>query len=136
MSCHVMSCHVVSFLVLLCHFVSSPLDSSSPGFYLNDTTCEDEATGMETGLIPDINITASSYKLDRPPWSGRLGSHESWRPQNLTKPFLQVDLGIAYYVCAVATQGHPRKKPRYVTRYAVQLSLNGTEWTEYEKVEK
>lgn len=105
------------------------------GFYINDTVCEEEAIGMETGLIPDNNITASSYRLSAPPRDGRLGSHEGWRPGNKVNSFLQIDLGAAYYVCAVATQGNPRKKPRYVKRYSVHLSLNGSAWTEYEQVE-
>ena len=104
------------------------------GFYLDDTACWEKAIGLETGVIPDKNITASSYIESSPPSAARLGSHVGWCPLTSTNAFLQVDLGVAYYVCAVATQGHSEGNFSYVTHYAIQLSLNGTHWTEYEKV--
>ncbi len=82
--------------------------------------------------MPDINISASSYIESNPPAAARLGSHMAWCPLNLTNAFLQVDLGIPYHVVAVATQGHVDGS--HVTRYAIQLSLNGTHWTEFERV--
>ena len=105
------------------------------GFYLDNTSCLEKATGLETGVIPDNNITASSYIESSPPSSARLGSHVGWCPLNSINAFLQVDLGVAYYVCAVATQGHSDGNFSYVTHYAIKLSLNGTHWTEYEQVE-
>lgn len=54
--------------------------------------------------------------------------------------FLQVDLGVIHYVCAVATQGDPdiHGSLQYVVRYSLQLSVNADDfdWTEYEQVEK
>ena len=82
--------------------------------------------------MPDINITASSNKESNPPTAARLGSHEGWCPLSLTNAFLQVDLGVPYHVLAVATQGHVDGS--HVTRYVIHLSLNGTLWTEFEKV--
>ena len=111
---------------------------SFPGFYLNDTSCGEDAIGMETGVIPNSNITASSNVKQRPPRDGRLGLYGSWRPRpnDTVNAFLQIDLGVAHYVCAVATQGNPSSKllARYVTKYGLQLSLNGINWTEYEEV--
>ena len=109
---------------------------SLPGFYLNNTSCREDAIGMETGVIPNSNITASSYIERRPPLEGRLGLYDSWRPADTVNAFLQIDLGVAHYVCAVATQGNPSSKrmARYVTKYGLQLSLNGINWTDYEQV--
>ena len=87
---------------------------------------------METGVIPDINITASSYIESNPPSAARLGSHVAWCQVNIVNTFLQVDLGVPHRVTAVATQGHP--DGGHVTRYVMQLSLNGTHWAKFERV--
>ena len=96
--------------------------------------CSDSPIGLETGTVPDRNITASSYLDSNPPSAARLGSHVGWCPLNLSKVFLQVDLGSAYYICAVATQGHFEQGFGRLARYAILLSLNGKNWTEYEQV--
>lgn len=96
--------------------------------------CSDSPIGMETGTVPDRNITASSYLDSNPPSAARLGSHVGWCPLNLSKVFLQVDLGSAYYICAVATQGHFEQGFGSLARYAILLSFNGKNWTEYEQV--
>ena len=96
--------------------------------------CLDSPIGLETGTVPDRNITASSYLDSNPPSAARLGSHVGWCPLNLSKVFLQVDLGSAYYICAVATQGHFEQGFGRLARYAILLSLNGKNWTEYEQV--
>ncbi|KAL9951704.1 hypothetical protein ACROYT_G044426 [Oculina patagonica] len=101
------------------------------GFYRIDAYCWENALGLETGFMPDINISASSYTESNPPSAARLGSHVAWCPLNLTNAFLQVDLGIPYRVIAVATQGHAHGS--HVTRFAIHLSLNGTHWTEFER---
>ena len=96
--------------------------------------CSDSPIGLETGTVPDRNITASSYLDSNPPSAARLGSHVGWCPLNLSKVFLQVDLGSAYYICAVATQGHFEQGFGGLARYTILLSLNGKNWTEYEQV--
>ena len=103
------------------------------GLYPN-IYCSDSPIGLETGTVPDRNITASSYLDSNPPLAARLGSHVGWCPLNLSKVFLQVDLGSAYYICAVATQGHFEQGFGRLARYAILLSLNGKNWTEYEQV--
>ncbi|XP_078352789.1 uncharacterized protein LOC144637600 [Oculina patagonica] len=110
---------------------SLPYICKRKGFYRNDAYCWEKALGLETGAIPDINISASSYIESNPPAAARLGSHVAWCPLNLTNAFLQVDLGIPYRVIAVATQGHADGS--HVTRFALHLSLNGTHWTEFER---
>ena len=132
-SFHLISCSIVS-----CHAMSSHLTSfhvsSFLGFYLNNTPSVEVPIGLETEVIPDISISASSHRRFTPPSAARLGSHASWCPEITANAFLQVDLGAAHFIHAVATQGH-KHKPFYVTSYGVQLSLNGTHWTEYEQVE-
>ncbi|XP_078352793.1 uncharacterized protein LOC144637605 [Oculina patagonica] len=110
---------------------SLPYICKRKGFYRNDAYCWEKALGLETGAMPDINISASSYIESNPPAAARLGSHVAWCPLNLTNAFLQVDLGIPYHVIAVATQGHVDGS--HVTRFAIHLSLNGTHWTEFER---
>ena len=131
-------------LQLNCRFVYLSVDKTNnrfvanlslfSGFYYNNT-CWGKAVGLETDIIPDNNITASSYIDSSPPSAARLGSHVGWCPGNPINAFLQVDLGSAYYICAVATQGRPEGNFDYVKHYVIQLSLNGKNWTEYEQVE-
>lgn len=95
---------------------------------------------MESGLIPDSDITASStdFRNNKHPRYARLGSGDGWRPDSAAavNSYLQIDLGRAYYVCAVATQGNSafKWKKRYVTIYRLGLSLDGISWAEYEQV--
>ena len=103
------------------------------GFYLSDSYCWKKAIGLETGEVPDINITASSYIDSNPPSAARLGLHGGWCPLNESSAFLQIDLGVPYRLSAVATQG--RSDGSFVKRYAIMLSLDGGSWTEFEKVE-
>ncbi|XP_068727262.1 uncharacterized protein [Montipora capricornis] len=105
------------------------------GFSSNSSLCGEDAIGIETEFIPDMNFTASSYHPQRPPWAARLGAYDGWRPSVIKNSFLQIDLGVAYYVCAVATQGNPviHGRLQNVIRYTLQLSMNGIEWKDYEK---
>ena len=93
---------------------------------------------MENEFIPNTKITASSHYPERAPWTSRLGAFDGWRPSVPLNSFLQVDLGVIHYVCAVATQGDPviHGSLHYVVRYSLQLSVNDIDWTEYEQVEK
>ena len=51
--------------------------------------------------------------------------------------FLQIDLGSVYFVCGVATQGHPREDD-WTKTYKIGTSLNNVNWTIYveDNVEK
>ena len=103
------------------------------GFHLSESYYQKNAIGMETGKFPDINITASSYIDSNPPSAARLGLHAAWCPENVTNAFLQIDLGVPYHLPAVATQG--RSDGSFVKSYAIMLSRDGENWTEFEKVE-
>ena len=106
---------------------------SLSGFYFSSRYCWENAIGLETGEVSDTNITASSYIVSNPPSSARLGLHVGWCPKNVINAFLQIDLGVPYRLPAVATQG--RSDGSFVKRYALTLSLDGGNWTAFEKVE-
>jgi hypothetical protein len=59
----------------------------------------------------------------------RLLGEKSWRPRDDdTNPWLQIDLGKMYYVCAVATQGDPNSDERS-KKYKIKWSLGDSTWT-------
>jgi hypothetical protein len=86
-------------------------------------------------VIPDNSLTSSSiYNNTISAGKARLLSNSSWRPRdNDTNPWLQIDLGEIYYVCAVATQGDPNSDER-TRKYKIKWSLDGVKW-EYLKTE-
>ncbi|XP_067028196.1 uncharacterized protein [Acropora muricata] len=115
--------------------LSKPYICKRKGFEFNNSLCEENAIGMENEFIPNTKITASSHYPERAPWTARLGAFDGWRPSVPLNSFLQVDLGVIHYVCAVATQGDPviHGSLHYVVRYSLQLSVNDIDWTEYEQ---
>jgi hypothetical protein len=84
-------------------------------------------------VVPDNSLTSSSiYDNTRSAAEARLLSNSSWRPRdNDTNPWLQIDLGEIYYVCAVATQGDPNSDER-TTKYKIRGSVNNSSWTSIE----
>ncbi|KAK3730564.1 hypothetical protein QZH41_000971 [Actinostola sp. cb2023] len=78
--------------------------------------------------IEDNRITASSrYNKQAIASKGRLGNGQVWCPsrQNARGSWLQVDLGLPYYVCSVTVQGNTAKRNEWVKRYTVSLSNDG-----------
>ena len=57
----------------------------------------------------------------------RLQGPKGWVPQNAHKDsaFLEIDLGAAYVLCAIATQG---SDSFWVTQYRLTLSMDGVTW--------
>ena len=86
---------------------------------------------MEDGRILDTAINAlSSSTLAK---NGRLNytSGSSWcAGTSDTNPYLQIDLQTLYIICAVSTQGNS-KADQWVKNYTLQLSTDGTTWTDY-----
>ncbi|XP_022806638.1 uncharacterized protein LOC111343721 [Stylophora pistillata] len=96
-----------------------------------DGECVEFDLGMESGKIPDSRISASSSNT--PAKSGRLNYAlgASWCAEtNDTNPYLQIDLQTLHIICAVSTQGNSRAD-QWVKTYKLQLSTDGTAWTEY-----
>ena len=89
---------------------------------------------MESGSIPDSNITASS-KLNSatPAKNGRLNfaAGSSWcAATGDSNPYLQIDLQTLHFICAVSTQGNSQADD-WVETYTLQTSTDGTTWTDY-----
>lgn len=88
---------------------------------------------------------SSSYYQEEEPHYGRLNEtrrNGAWCPQSTrNSEYLQVDMGIVYDVCAVATQGRAESPSEWVTGYTLRFSLDGIIWNSYyensvEKVSK
>ncbi|XP_073243406.1 lactadherin-like [Porites lutea] len=98
---------------------------------------------MDTNKIPDNRMTASSsYQMSEQPHYGRLNEtrqNGAWCPKSTNSSvilvdkgieYLQVDMGIVYYVCAVETQGRAAAS-EWVTGYTLHFSLDGIIWNSY-----
>ena len=89
---------------------------------------------METGSIPDNNITVSSENNGNPAKNGRLNSESSWcAGTNDEDPYLQIDLQTLHIFCAVSTQGNS-KADQWVKSYTLQSSIDGSSWTNYSEI--
>ena len=91
-----------------------------------------------TRKIPDDRITASSFynNVEKPEY-GRLNGDRGvgvWCPKTISNrsDYLQVDMGSALSVCAVATQGS-KTQDFWTPTYKLQLSLDGSNWEFYEE---
>ncbi|KAL9957479.1 hypothetical protein ACROYT_G039117 [Oculina patagonica] len=96
------------------------------GFYGDGKTCDEcqEALGMESGLITDQQITASSERnANHAAIQGRLHNtreHGDWTAdENDANQWLQIDLIGQYIVTRVATQGS-NEHDQWVTKYKLQ----------------
>ena len=89
---------------------------------------------MESGSIPDSNITASStLNSGTPAKNGRLNyaAGSSWcAATSDSNPYLQIDLQTLHFICAVSTQGNSQADD-WVETYTLQTSTDGTTWTDY-----
>ena len=99
------------------------------------TACHSQAIGVTSSdAIPDGSFSASSFFSNaRQPWVGRLNLNSwGWLAETNTNPadYLQIDLLYDYVICAVATQG-ATGADQWVTKYKIQLSLNGTTFNIY-----
>ena len=94
---------------------------------------------MESGKIPDENIAASSWQEPFHafrPEEGRLHNDAGvWCPNTLGEAdkgyYLQVEFPARYSICAVATQGSPLYDTDWVTKYRLQFSMDGQNFTFY-----
>jgi contactin associated protein-like 2 len=88
--------------------------------------------GVESGLIPDSSLTASSFNTKRQPKDGRVGrSAGAWSPsiQNAFQ-WLQVDMGKQYLVTQLLTQGR-QGSDEYVREYFLEYSDDSKTWRRY-----
>jgi coagulation factor V (labile factor) len=91
--------------------------------------CSKKSLGMEDRTIPDVFITSSSQRDNSTMASlGRLQHSSSWcASSNDSSPYLQIDLGMTYVICAVATQGNP-VNDEWVPSYELHYSRDGMNW--------
>jgi len=115
---------------------------------LSITECN-AALGMQSGAIPNALITASSVwpAAGSEPWRARLHNQPklpyniyvdvaAWvAKSNAVGEYLQVDLGRAMYVTAVATQGRPylTSENQRVKKYRLTYKLSGNPWMRYKE---
>lgn len=101
-------------------------------------SCKDPL-GMESGLIPNSAITASSmWSAAYGPENGRLnykggtGRYGGWfAAKNDHSQWLQVNFGRETKVTGIATQGYYNKL-RYVKSYTLQYSHDGIYFQQYQ----
>ncbi|KAK2905616.1 coagulation factor V isoform X1 [Channa argus] len=101
--------------------------------------------GMESGLIEDHRITASStaYSWYGGPWKAsfarlnKQGTINAWQAKyNDMEPWLQVELPRVKKITGVITQGAKALgKEMYVKSYSLQHSDNGVQWFPYKEDE-
>ena len=85
--------------------------------------------------VPDHRFTASSsYDSRYRPWTARLGGSQGWGPlsNDRTNPWLQIDLGNNYFICAIATQGFAGVN-EWTTKYKLKLSSDHKVWEYYKE---
>jgi len=92
---------------------------------------------MKSRSIPHNKITASTVRsASTPAKNGRLDytSGPSWCAKTSdSNPFLQIDLQTLHIICAVSTQGNSQAD-QWVKNYTLQLSINGSHWTDYTEI--
>ncbi|MCJ8732523.1 hypothetical protein PDJAM_G00212510 [Pangasius djambal] len=97
--------------------------------------------GMQSGLISDQQITASStatnwYSSMWLPWFARLdkqGSLNAWQAKsNDIHPWLQIELKDVKKITGIVTQGAKSLNTEmFVTTYVLEYSDDGKKWTKY-----
>jgi len=105
--------------------------------FLTARDCTHLDLGMESGSIPDNNITASSRQSASTPASNsrlNFASGSSWcAGTSDSNPYLQIDLQTPHIICAVSSQGNSQAD-RWVKEYTLQSSIDGSSWTNYTEI--
>ena len=110
--------------------------SSEEIMMIRVSACSSSAVGVAVrATVPDHRFTAvSSYDNRYRPRLARLGGPYGWGPLSddlSLNPWLQIDLGNNYFICAIATQGH-RVNDEWTKKYKLRLS-NGNRDLQYYK---
>lgn len=83
-------------------------------------------------------MTASTfYSISYYPFYGRLNENRgsrAWAPKTNSDrtDYLQVDMGVVHFVCAVATKGG-KNSDEWVKSYKLYLSKDGVTWNVYKE---
>ena len=105
--------------------------------FISDTSCRTTPIGVEDPTkFPNHRMTATSIVNDAyKPYKGRLNAFPCWEPKtknNMPNDYLQLDLGGAHFICAVATQGNTGAA-EWTTKYEISLSANNDVWSTYKE---
>ncbi|XP_048587810.1 neurogenic locus notch homolog protein 1 [Nematostella vectensis] len=111
-----------------------------PGYTGDGVNCEDCAIGMESGVISDSAIIASSYfttgSFTLPPANGRLNHASVWASASQNPgEYLQIDLGRETTVTKVATQGNSNYD-EWTESYKISYSTDLSTWKKYREGEQ
>ena len=113
--------------------------------FFSGTSCRNTPIGVvDRSKFPDHRMTATSfYDFIEPndyryaSYNGRLNVDFCWGPEtsnNIPNDYLQLDLGGAHFVCAVATQGNTATGlSEWTTAYEIALSANNDLWSTYKE---
>ena len=94
-----------------------------------------QAVGVTSDkTIPSDRLSATSSRSGFEPEKGRLHGDGAWSPSNKNNrlEFLQIDLHYDFFICAVATQGHP-SNDFWTTKYKLLFSVNVIDWLTYKE---
>ncbi|CAH3033094.1 unnamed protein product [Pocillopora meandrina] len=96
--------------------------------------CQTQAVNLANSNIHlDKRFTASSFLANNEPYKARLrNTLGAWLPSsnNNTNDYLEVELGDVFFICAVATQGHPLRR-QWTKSYKLHLFLRN--WITYKE---
>ena len=96
--------------------------------------CQTQAVNLANSNIhSDKRFTASSFLANNEPHKARLrNTLGAWLPSsnNNTNDYLEVELGDVFFICAVATQGHPLRR-QWTKSYKLHLFLRN--WITYKE---
>ncbi|XP_074612301.1 receptor-type tyrosine-protein phosphatase S-like isoform X2 [Acropora palmata] len=97
--------------------------------------CQMQAVGITSELtIPSRSLSATSSRSGFEPDKGRLHGDGAWSPSDNGNPYdyLQIDLQYDFFICAVATQGHP-SSDLWTTKYKLLFSVDDINWLTYKE---
>ena len=123
------------FLVGMWPLIRIPIYYVSPYlFSFPFEACQTQAVNLANSNIhSDKRFTASSFLANNEPYKARLrNTLGAWLPSsnNNTNDYLEVELGDVFFICAVATQGHPLRR-QWTRSYKLHLFLRN--WITYKE---
>ena len=99
--------------------------------FLERGPCTAIGVSDDIHTVPDDQITASSHYLSYYSYEGRLNGTSGWcTGSHSDSVYLQIDMGVEYSVCAVATQGKPAS---YLESFILSFSTDGKNWSTYQE---
>ena len=97
--------------------------------------CQMQAVGITSDkTIPIGRLSATSLRSGYEPDKGRLHGDGAWSPRNRddANDYLKIDLQFDFFICAVATQGHP-SSDLWTTKYKLLFSVDDRNWLTYKE---